>query len=85
MLRLECRLQLSLPPQVHLQLLQLESIPPIMDVRLFALVNADNGEHIFTELLHVHDGTDINLVEFGSVASNSLVPYNATGIGTFKR
>ena len=47
------------------------------------MVNADNGEHIFTELLHVHDGTDINLVEFGSVASNSLVPYNATGIGTF--
>jgi hypothetical protein len=46
-------------------------------------VTGSNGQYEFDELNIIHDGSNIQFLEYGQLTSNSMSPYSSSGLGTY--
>jgi hypothetical protein len=46
-------------------------------------ISGSNGQYEFDELNIIHDGSNIQLLEYGQLTSNSGSPYSSSGLGTY--
>jgi len=46
-------------------------------------ISASNGEYEFDELNIIHDGSNIQFLEYGQLTNNSAFPYSSSGLGTY--
>ncbi len=52
-------------------------------LKVLSEVYSDNGEYQFDELNLVHDGTNIELLNYGQLSTHSYDAYSSTGLGTY--
>mgnify|MGYP002477989577 FL=1 len=46
-------------------------------------ISASNGQYEFDELNIIHDGSNIQFLEYGQLTNNSVLPYSSSGLGTY--
>jgi hypothetical protein len=46
-------------------------------------ISASNGQYEFDELNIIHDGSNIQFLEYGQLTNNSVLPYSTSGLGTY--
>jgi len=46
-------------------------------------ISGDNGQYQFNELNLIHDGTNIELLDYGQLTSHSTDSFSSSGLGTF--
>jgi len=46
-------------------------------------ISASNGQYEFDELNIIHDGSNIQFLEYGQLTNNSTLPYSSAGLGTY--
>lgn len=46
-------------------------------------ISGSNGQYEFDELNIIHDGSNIQLLEYGQLTNNSILPYSSSGLGTY--
>jgi hypothetical protein len=46
-------------------------------------ISASNGQYEFDELNIIHDGSNIQFLEYGQLTNNSASPYSSSGLGTY--
>ena len=46
-------------------------------------ISANNGQYEFDELNIIHDGSNIQFLEYGQLTNNSAFPYSSSGLGTY--
>jgi hypothetical protein len=46
-------------------------------------ISASNGQYEFDELNIIHDGSNIQFLEYGQLTNNSVFPYSSSGLGTY--
>ena len=46
-------------------------------------ISGDNGQYQFNELNIIHDGTNIELLDYGQLTSHSTDSFSSSGLGTF--
>ena len=46
-------------------------------------ISANNGQYEFDELNIIHDGSNIQFLEYGQLTNNSALPYSSSGLGTY--
>ena len=46
-------------------------------------ITGSNGQYEFDELNIVHDGTNVELLEYGQITDHSVDPYSSSGLGTY--
>jgi len=52
--------------------------------KLLITIGAEDESYFeSTELTVIHDGSDVNVLEYGELATDSLTPYSSVGLGTY--
>lgn len=51
--------------------------------KILVEINANNGQYQFDELSLIHDGTNIELLEYGKLTNHSIDSYSSSGLGTY--
>ena len=52
-------------------------------VKILVEITGSNGQYEFDELNLVHDGTNVELLEYGQITNHSLDSYSSSGLGTY--
>ena len=51
--------------------------------KILVEITGSNGQYEFDELNLVHDGTNVELLEYGQITNHSLDSYSSSGLGTY--
>jgi hypothetical protein len=51
--------------------------------KILVSISANNERYEFDELTVIHDGSDVELLEYGQLTSHSVDSYSSSGIGTY--
>ena len=51
--------------------------------KVLVQISDNNGNHLYEELNVVHDGSEIQLLSYGTLSNNSLDAFGPTGLGTY--
>ena len=51
--------------------------------KILVEITGSNGQYEFDELNLVHDGTNVELLEYGQVTNHSIDAYSSSGLGTY--
>jgi hypothetical protein len=51
--------------------------------KVLVQISDNNGRHLYEELNIVHDGSEIQLLSYGTLSNNSLDTFGPTGLGTY--